>query len=315
MIKIVFHFVFLLMIGLLSVVNCSREDSPEITNSQPVIDRVVVPEEVKPGDTVKLEIIAHDADGDALSYNWEVSEGTVDAAGVWTVPADLKATSATVLVRVSDGVNTLVTSSRISVEIVTPAPEGMVLIPAGEFQMGSNAPEAQNNEQPVHTVSVDAFYMDEYEVTNLEYKEFVLANPRWQKARIDRRFHNNGSYLHHWTGNDYPQGYANHPVVYVSWYAAMAYAGWVGERLPSEAEWEYAARGGLVGKKYPWGDVIDLGKVNYGRRNVGGTTSVGKYPPNGYGLYDVAGNVWEWCLDEYDEDFYFIADLTINDTY
>ena len=185
-----------------------------------------------------------------------------------------------------------------------PPPEGMVSILAGEFEMGSNDPEARNDEQPVHTVSVDAFFMDTHEVTNLEYKQFVRANPRWQKGRIDKRFHN-GNYLHHWNGNDYPAGKSSHPVAYVSWYAAMAYAGWVDKRLPTEAEWEYAARGGLSGKKYPWEeDVITLGKANYGG-NVGDTTPVRKYPPNGYGLYDMAGNVREWCLDEYNKDFYF----------
>ena len=314
MINTAFCFSLLLTIGLLSVVGCERGEVVETTNSQPVIDRVVVPEEVKAGETVQLEVIAHDADGDALTYNWDVSAGTVDAAGVWTVPAE--PTSAIVFVHVSDGVNSAVASSKISVEIVPPpkppeppkpvAPEGMVSIPAGEFQMGSNDPEAENDEQPVHTVYVDAFFMDEHEVTNLEYKKFVLANPRWSKDRIDKAFHN-GNYLKHWKGNDYPSGYANHPVTRVSWYAAMAYAGWAGKRLPTEAEWEYAARGGLAGQKYPWkGDVIDLGKANYDG-NVGETTPVGKYPPNGYGLYDMAGNVWEWCLDEYNKDFYFTS--------
>ena len=169
--------------------------------------------------------------------------------------------------------------------------------------MGSNAPDAQDNEQPVHTVSIDAFFMDRYEVTNLEYKKFVLTNPRWGKDRIDKRFHN-GSYLAHWNGNDYPGGKAHHPVVYVSWYAAVAYSKWAGKRLPTEAEWECAARGRLSGKAYPWGDVINSTKANYGN-SVGDTTVVGKYSPNKYGLYDMVGNVWEWCLDEYNKDFYF----------
>ena len=184
-------------------------------------------------------------------------------------------------------------------------PEGMVLIPAGQFQMGSNDDEAQNDEQPVHTVHIDAFFMDEHEVTNLEYKEFLLENPRWQKSRIDKRFHN-GNYLHHWSGNNYPSGKANHPVTYVSWYAAMAYAKWAGKRLPTEAEWEYAARGGLAEKKYPLGNTISTRQANY-NGHVGDTTAVGRYDANGYDLYDMAGNVWEWCLDEYDADFYFVS--------
>ena len=182
-------------------------------------------------------------------------------------------------------------------------PEDMVLIPAGKFEMGSNDPEARNNEQPVHTVSVDAFYMDKYEVTNLEYQQFVLANPRWGKDRIEDRFTIGDYYLQNWNGNDYPDGKSDHPVESVSWYAAMAYAGWAGKRLPTEAEWEYAARGGLAGKKYPGGDTIDPGRANYGE-NVGNTTAVGKYLPNGYGLHDMVGNVLEWCLDEYNADFY-----------
>ena len=196
---------------------------------------------------------------------------------------------------------------RLTYTVNPPLLEGMVLIPAGEFQMGSNAPEADGDEQPVHAVYIDAFFMDEHEVTNLEYKKFVLASPRWSKGQIDRAFHD-GDYLKRWNGNDYPSGRANHPVVYVSWYGAMAYAIWVEKRLPTEAEWEYAARGGLVGKKYPWrGDVIDSGKANYTDSGIGDTTPVGRYPPNGYGLYDMAGNVWEWCLDEYNKDFYFIS--------
>lgn len=176
----------------------------------------------------------------------------------------------------------------------------MALIPAGEFQMGSN--DGGSSEKPVHTVYVDAFYMDKYEVTNAQYKKFVDANPEWRKDRIADRFHDS-DYLKYWNRNNYPSGKADHPVVYVSWYAAMAYSQWAGKRLPTEAEWEKAARGGLAGKKYPWGDTINASKANYDR-NVNDTTPVGQYAPNGYGLHDMAGNVWEWCLDRYNQDFY-----------
>ena len=186
---------------------------------------------------------------------------------------------------------------------IPPPPEGMVTIPAGEFLMGSNDAEADNDEQPVRTVYVDAFYMDETEVTNVQYKEFLLENPQWQKGRVNAKFTDAG-YLYQWDGNLFPNRKGNHPVVFVSWYAAMAYAKWADKRLPTEAEWEYAARGGLEGKKYPNGNTITPADANYDL-NAGGTTLVTKYPKNGYGLYDMAGNVSEWCLDEDDAEFYF----------
>ena len=182
-------------------------------------------------------------------------------------------------------------------------PDGMVLIPAGEFQMGSD--NGATNERPAHTVYLDAFYMDTHEVTNAEYKAFVDANPEWQKENIPPAFHD-GVYLRLWEGNTYPEGKADHPVIYVSWYAAMAYAEWAGKRLPTEAEWEKAARGGLNGKAYPWGDTVDETCANYTRYH-NAPIAVGQYPPNGYGLYDMAGNISEWCLDEYDPDFYVTA--------
>ena len=181
---------------------------------------------------------------------------------------------------------------------------GMVLIPAGEFEMGNKGPAVKmygplEDELPLHTVDVDAFYIDKYEVTNAEFKKFLDANPEWQKDNV--RFVGNETYLGYWNGNDYPEGQGNHPVN-VNWYAAMAYAKWVGKRLPTEAEWEKAARGGLKNKDYPWGDSIDTSMANYEVNPS--TVSVGSYPPNDYGLYDMAGNLEEWCLDEYQADFY-----------
>ena len=192
----------------------------------------------------------------------------------------------------------------------TSAHDEMALISAGEFQMGSNDTDTEAHERPVHTVYIDAFYMDKYPVTNAQYKKFVDANPQWSKPqwfknRISRKYHD-GDYLRHWTEDDYPDGKADYPVNWVSWYAAMAYAQWAGKRLPTEAEWEKAARGGLTNQKYPWGHSIDASKANFGK-NVGETTSVGKYPANGYGLYDMVGNLFEWCLDKWDNGFYASA--------
>ena len=179
------------------------------------------------------------------------------------------------------------------------APDRMVRIPAGEFQMGSTVIE---NEKPVHTVYLDDFYIDKYEVTNADYQKFVDANPIFSKTHFPDDFHD-GNYLAHWTADTYPADEALHPVRYVSWYAALAYARWVGKRLPTEAEWEKAARGGLPGVKYPWGNTATPDTANYAGTS-GSTQPIGNYPPNRYGLHDMAGNVQEWCLDAYDAAFY-----------
>ena len=178
---------------------------------------------------------------------------------------------------------------------------GMVLIPAGNFRMGSNDAAAYSDEKPVHTVYVNSFYIDKYEVTNEDYKKFVDANPQWRKDRILQAYHD-GNYLKHWTGNRYPYGKGNHPVTWVSWYAAMAYAQWKGKRLPTEAEWEKAARGGLV-NNYLSGNLVNSQTANYDK-NVDSATRVGNYQANPYGLYDMVGNVAEWCLDAYSSSFY-----------
>ena len=199
-------------------------------------------------------------------------------------------------------------------------PESMVLIPAGEFQMGSS--NGKTDEGPIHTVYVDAFYMDKYEVTNREYADFLnttskhVSDSTAQSDPTDMyadRLAPVGSRQIAYIDGQYSAkpGYENHPVSGVTWYGAMAYAVWVGKRLPTEAEWEKAARGELVGMTYPWGNTIDGSHANYNpnisENVVGTTTPVGYYPANGYGLYDMAGNVLEWCLDEYDSDFYAIS--------
>ena len=251
---------------------------------------------------------------------WDVNQdGAVDAQDLALVQNNLRATAPNPLradVNGDGAVNILdlaLVKEHLgeSTDAVPPVaatgPEGMVLIPAGEFEMGSDDNSAYSDERPPHPVYVDAFYMDTHEVTNAQYQAFVLANPEWQKGNVPRKYHN-GYYLHFWNGNDYPSGKAEHPVVYVSWYAAMAYADWLGKRLPTEAEWEKAQRGGVSvnvngNQQYPWGNDINASKANYGWA-IGDTVAVGSYAPNGYGLYDMAGNVWEWCLDAYHRNFY-----------
>lgn len=175
-------------------------------------------------------------------------------------------------------------------EIVGKDGASMVLIPAGEFQMGSDLGES--DEKPVRVVYLDAFYMDVYEVTNAQYKKFMDATGH----RVPRNW------------NEPSYSAPDQPVVGISWYDAKAYCEWAGKRLPTEAEWEKAARGGLAGKKYPWGDSVTHDDANY--KGTGGrdiwvyTSPVGSFAPNGYGLYDMAGNVWEWCADWYSANYY-----------
>ncbi|MDE0317117.1 MAG: formylglycine-generating enzyme family protein [Candidatus Poribacteria bacterium] len=194
-------------------------------------------------------------------------------------------------------------------------PEDMLLIQAGEFQIGSSNERTKIRKKPTYKVYVDTFYMDKYPVTNAQYKVFIDANPQWGKPskrdewnRVKKilsifgKYHD-GNYLKHWHGNNFPVGKDDHPVTHISWYAAMAYSQWAGKSLPTEAEWEKAARGGLTGQKYPWGDLMDSNMVFCGK-GIGETTSVGQYPANNYGLHDIVGNVWEWCLDEYAPNYY-----------
>ena len=177
----------------------------------------------------------------------------------------------------------------------------MALIPAGSFQMGSS--NGRPNETPTHQVSLEAFYLDKCETTNAGYRAFVLANPRWQKSAVKAR-----DYLRHWVGNDFPAGMDRYPVTYVTYEAAQAYCEWREKRLPTETEWEKAARGGQLGQLYPWGNQVDPNVANYDSRDIrsGGLKNMQRYlkpvdhfPPNGYTLYNMGGNVAEWCADRY----------------
>jgi len=169
----------------------------------------------------------------------------------------------------------------------------MALIPAGNFMMGDRKGTGTGS-RPVHTVTLDAFYMDVHEVTVGQFKQFVEQSGYNYGGNWD-------SVAKYSPGDEYP-------IVLVNWNDATAYAKWAGKRLPTEAEWEYAARGRLVGKRYPGGDEITHDDANYrgtdGKDKWIGIAPVGSFEANGYGLYDMAGNVWEWCQDWYGEEYY-----------
>jgi len=164
----------------------------------------------------------------------------------------------------------------------------MVEIPAGPFEMGASG--ANPDEGPAHEVDVPAFQMDKFEVTNADFEAFVEATGYQTDA--EKRGANRA-----WRDH-YGLGAGNHPVVRVTWNDALAYCTWLGKRLPSEAEWEKAARG-PEGSIYPWGNLFDPAKANGKDSGLRGTVAVGSYPSNGYGLHDMAGNVWEWTSDWY----------------
>ncbi|WP_316746388.1 formylglycine-generating enzyme family protein [Pedobacter gandavensis] len=238
---------------------------------------------------------------------------------------------------------------------------GMKLIPAGSFKMGASDKEGRRDEYPAHEVKMDGFWIDETEVTNAQFAEFVKATgyltqaeqkPDWEEikkqlppgtpkpsddqlqpasltfsppnGRVDINdvsqwwsWTPGASWRHPQGPNSSIKGKENHPVTQISWFDANAYAKWAGKRLPTEAEWEYAARGGLKDKKYPWGDEdLTTGKVKantwqgefpYSDKKTdgyGNVAPVKSFAANGYGLYDMAGNVWEWTADWYREDYY-----------
>lgn len=243
--------------------------------------------------------------------------------------------------------------------------EGMVWIPGGEFNMGTNTELGWPEEKPAHRVRVDGFWMDKTEVTNAQFAEFVRATGYKTTAELppdlnaimaqlppgtppptkeqlvpgsmvfrpqkNRKSKKDLSDWWHWVpGADWQHpdgpgsnidGKENHPVVHVSWHDALAYAKWAGKRLPTEAEWEFAARGGVENQPYTWGDHFDdanlhanLWQGNFPLKNTAEdgherTAPVGSFRANSFGLFDMSGNVWEWCNDKYDARIYQTRDL------
>ena len=194
----------------------------------------------------------------------------------------------------------------------------MVQVPAGEFWMGRTHMflldelgmhlRPRLDDQPAHLVYLDSFLIDRYEVSNSDYARFADTTKRRKPF--------------HWVNGKVPQGQEKQPVYNVSWDEAAAYCSFAGKRLPSEAEWEKAARGGAEGTMYPWGDQlrprpsVAAGTTGGGQQQgpklahyafPNGPVAVGSYAPNGFGLYDMTGNVWEWVSDWYGHSYYSVS--------
>ncbi|MCC3355356.1 formylglycine-generating enzyme family protein [Bacillus sp. REN16] len=224
--------------------------------------------------------------------------------------------------------------------------DDMVYIPGGEFLMGTDLKEGfpADGEGPIRNVKVDPFYMDTYAVTNAQFAEFVNDTGYKTEAEsfgwsfvfyqliskeVAKTVKNQvastpwwwvveGAYWKQPEGADSSiENRMDHPVIHISWNDAMNYCKWAGKRLPTEAEWEFAARGGLQQKIYPWGDELNpngeylcnIWQGNFPNENTKldgylSTAPVTAFPANGYGLYNIVGNVWEWCADWFSPNFH-----------
>ena len=195
----------------------------------------------------------------------------------------------------------------------------MILVKGGKFTMGSES--GGGDEKPEHEISLDDFYIGKYELTVAEFELFInAASYKTDAEKKGNSYVYDGSWHSmdgvNWrcdvAGNLRPQADYNHPVIHVSWNDAKAYCKWLNEKtgkkfsLPTEAQWEYAAGGGSANRT-KWAGTSESSKLktyaNY-NSNIGKTSAVGKYLPNQLGIYDMSGNVWEWCEDWYDEEYY-----------
>ncbi len=291
---------------------CSKNPT-NLQNQPPEIEEITISQlNIEINQQVTLKITASDKEGEKLDYSWRIENGSFPAGNIgqeiiWQAPGSPGQYQC--IVMVSDGNSQTEKKKTLNV-----SPLNMAFVPAGDFSMGSN--DGLSNAQPAHLVYLDNFYIDKYEVTNVQYAKYLneaLAAGKiqysngdvtdFEKTIIDlsdaQISYNSGRFV-------VDAEKDNYPVIEVTWFGARSFAGFYEKRLPTEAEWEKAARG-TDRRNYPWGNSEPSQAHCNFNFNIETTTLVGTYSPIGdspYGCSDMAGNVNEWCADWYASDYY-----------
>ena len=338
------HLAILLTLLLFTSCGSSGDDAggttgpPAVTNDPPVAsdDTISTPSNT----SVLIDVLANDTDPDgdtislvSLTAPTNGSAVIVNGQIEYTPPASYIGAD-TFTYTIEDSFAAQATAT-VYMDVVSGITD-MVAIPGGTFDMGDHAGVGYSNERPIHSVTLDAFYMDKYEVSNTKFADYlnnsnvsVSGSSVYQVGGAGQEIcYLSDGLNHNGTTFGIDAGKDNHPVVNQTWYGAALYCNYLstvngrtpcydettfdcdftadGFRLPTEAEWEYASRGGEHNPyyQYPWGsDSISSNDANYDW-NIGTTRNVGSYAANGYGLYDMAGNVREWCNDWYGSGYY-----------
>lgn len=292
------------------VYGCGQEENAHSSgNLPPAVLFTVSPLSGSPGTVFSVDASSSfSKSGTELIFRWDWEDD-----GVWDTPFSAEPSAAhaygslgykDIRLEAKDENGASGTTKR---EIfITVASKEMILIPAGKFIIGSPEGIGNVDEHPQHTVYLDAFLIGKYEVTNNQYVEFLNAGGKNDDGN-GHEFVNIDIAAIRLKNEIYEalKGWEDNPVVGVNWYGARAYAEWEGGRLPTEAEWEKAARG-KDGREWQWGDFWEIGRCNSWESGLHKPAAVGSYPDGAspYGVHDLAGNVYEWLADWYQDDYY-----------
>ena len=313
-----------LLVGSVVLMGCGKDNGP-IAVSNITLNETTL--ELRPGEkfTLVATVLPNGADDKTVVWiSGNTSVATVDAAtGLVTAITIGEAT-----ITATAGGKTATCAVKVEYPVAT------VKITAGTFTMGSPTGEAnRSNDETQHTVTLTKdFYMGKYQVTNAQYAAFLNAKGIGSEGKGAVSYNKDGSAVSnetqifikassgsydwglHWSGSKWEPSqatYSDHPVIYVTWYGAKAYADWVGGTLPTEAQWEYACRAGTT-TAYSYGNTANGSYMWYSDNSGSATHVVGGKQANGWGLFDMHGNVYEWCLDQWNNSDNYMS-LPSND--